>query len=122
MKRSLKISIWGKEFILPVEYDCYEGEKITETQKGSVNALLSHPEWIDKSKKSIVAYCKDRVMRDNKKDIFSYLDPKYLFVKRDEQDPSIALMLDFSSDPEHGVAIVYKLNGDIKIGSQDIIL
>ena len=122
MEKIIKLMIWGRDFALPIEYDCYEGESITEKQIEAVEALIMHPEWIEKSKNAVEAYCKDEVLRDNKSDIFSYVDPRYLFVKRNDQDPSVALMLNYRYDPEHGLAVVFKLDGEVAVGSQDIIL
>ena len=122
MEKTINIIIWGKKFTLPIEYDCYEGESITDKQVEAVDSFIMHPDWIEKSKNKVEAYCKDEVMRDNKNDIFSYVDPRYLFVKRNEQEPSVAIMLNYYYDPEHGLAVVFKLNGEVMVGSQDIIL
>ena len=59
---------------------------------------------------------------NNRKDnIFSYIKPEYLFVKR-EDHPRVALMCKYRYDMEHGLAVVFAADGGITVGTQDIIL
>ncbi len=126
MLNSLEVTIWGKEFSLPIEYESYEEDPVTEQQIEAVTLFTEHPEWMDSAKQSVEQYCKEQVLSDNmneKKDyIFSYVNPVYFFVEQNEQEPSIALMLNYRYDPEHGLAVVFKIDGEIIVGSQDIIL
>lgn len=126
MLNSLEVTIWGKEFSLPIEYEFYEEDPVTEQQIEAVTLFTEHPEWLDNAKQSVEQYCKEQVLSDNmndKKDnIFSYIKPVYFFVEQNEQEPSIALMLNYRYDPEHGLAVVFKIDGEIIVGSQDIIL
>lgn len=126
MIKKLNIEIWGRNFSLNVEYDCYAGEKITLEQIEAVERLGGNISWFNKAKEAVVKYCKDEVDGDDenqKKDnIFSYIKPEAIFVKRDDQKSRIALMCKYRYDPEHGIAIVFDRNGNITIGSQDIIL
>lgn len=122
----LEITIWGRLFTLPVEYDCYEGEEITEAQIQALKQFRTHTEWIEQSKSAVENYCKEQVMSDdenNKKDnIFSYIKPECLFVKRDKENPRIALMCKYRYDLEHGLAVVFSSYGEVAVGLQDIIL
>ncbi len=122
----LEITIWGRLFTLPVEYDCYEGEEITEAQIQALKQFRTHTEWIEQSKSAVENYCKEQVMSDdenNKKDnIFSYIKPECLFVKRDKENPRIALMCKYRYDLEHGLAVVFSSDGEVAVGLQDIIL
>ncbi len=126
MLNSLEVTIWGKEFSLPIEYESYEEDPVTEQQIEAVTLFTEHPEWLDNAKQSVEQYCKEQVLSDNmndKKDnIFSYIKPVYFFVEQNEQEPSIALMLNYRYDPEHGLVVVFKIDGEIIVGSQDIIL
>ena len=116
MINELELTIWGRQFLLPVEYEMFEDDIVTDKQK----------EAIENSKNDIELYCKAQVMSDKmneKKDnIFSYVKPDYLFIEQNDQEPSVALMLNYRYDPEHGLAVVYKLNGEVMIGNQDIII
>lgn len=126
MIKTLNIEIWGREFSLNVEYDCYAGEEVTANQIEAVERLTNNLSWFDKAKKDVVRYCKARVDSDNenqKKDnIFSYVKPEAIFVKRDDKKSRIALMCKYRYDSEHGLAIVFDANGNIAVGAQDIII
>lgn len=126
MIESLKISIWGRESSLPIEYDCYEGETVTIEQINAVNHFSDHTEWIEYAKSRVESFCNDQVMEDEdngkKNNIFSYIKPECIFVKRDKAHPRIALMCKYRYDPEHGLAVVFSYKGEITVGIQDIIL
>lgn len=126
MIESLEVSIWGRSFTLPVEYDCYEGEEVTKVQIHALKHFRSHTEWIEKSRSIVEDYCRDQVMSDDenaKKDnIFSYIKPECLFVKRDKNNPRISMMCKYRYDLEHGLAVVFSSDGEVTVGMQDIIL
>ena len=126
MTKTLELTIWGREFTLPVEYDCYKGEKITEEQKAAVKNFVEHKNWIETSKSRVEEYCRERVLEDEenqKKDnIFSYIKPDYLVIKRDAENPRVAMMCKYRYEPEHGLVIVYSSDGEAKVGIQDTIL
>lgn len=123
---SAKLSIWGRDFNLPIVYDLYPGEAVTESQKTAVKRLLDHKDWIETSKKHIEKYCEEEVSRDSenqKKDnIFSYVKPKSVYIPRDRDDSLAALMCNYRYDQEHGLAVVFSKDGKITVGIQDIIL
>ena len=125
MINELNISIWERDFSLPVEYDCYDDETVTDSQKSAVEMLRMHPERIVSAKEQVESFCREEVLKDdenNKKDnIFSYVKPEYIFVKH-ENAPRIAIMCKYRYDPEHGLAIVFSADGRVSVGSQDIIL
>ena len=126
MIESLEVSIWGRKFTLPVEYDCYEGEEVTKAQSQALKRFKSHTEWIEQSKSIVEKYCREQVMSDDenaKKDnIFSYIKPECIFVKRDKENPRIAMMCKYRYDLEHGLAVVFSSDGKVTVGMQDIIL
>lgn len=126
MIESLETTIWGRKFTLPVEYDCYEGEEVTKAQIQALKNFRSHTEWIEKSRSIVEKYCREQVMSDDenaKKDnIFSYIKPECLFVKRDKENPRIAMMCKYRYDLEHGLAVVFSSDGEVTVGMLDIIL
>ena len=126
MIESLEVSIWGRSFTLPVEYDCYEGEEVTKVQIRAIKNFQAHIKWIEQSKSIIENYCREQVMSDKenaKKDnIFSYIKPECLFVKRDKENPRIAMICKYRYDLEHGLAVVFSSDGKVTVGIQDIIL
>ena len=126
MIETLKLNIWDREFTLPIEYDCYRGEQITKEQEAAVKKFAEHKDWIEASKSKIEEFCKERVLEDEenlkKNNIFSYIKPDYLFIKRDAENPRVAMMCKYRYDPEHGLAIVFSADGKVIVGIQDIIL
>ena len=122
----LNLCIWGRDFTLPVEYLYYKGQTVTDEQIAAVKSFPLKKALIQDSKKAVEEFCRDQVMADDgnvKKDnIFSYIKPDYLYVKRDEKCPRVAIMCKYRYDPEHGIAVVFSADGDIKVGLQDIIL
>ena len=125
MINAVKMRIWGRDFSLPVEYDCYKGEEVTEEQENAIAEFNNRQDLIEVSKSIIEDYCKDQVKEDNenlKKDnIFSYIKPEYLFVKREDK-PRILMMCKYRYDLEHGLAVVFTTEGNVLVGSQDMIL
>ncbi|MCM1328621.1 MAG: hypothetical protein NC253_04195 [Ruminococcus sp.] len=126
MIESLDINVWGRKFTLPVDYDCYDGETVTSLQIDAFNSFVSNTELIANSKSYVEEFCRKQVMDDEenvKKDnIFSYIKPECIFVKRDKEHPRIALMCKYRYDLEHGLAVVFSSKGEITVGIQDIIL
>lgn len=126
MIKMIKLIIWGREFHLPVEYDCYKDEKVTKEQISALEVFKSQEKWLEDSKKEIETFCKDDVLGDDenqKKDnIFSYLKPESIFVKRDKEYPRVAILCKYRYDPEHGLAVVFSHEGKVTVGVQDIIL
>jgi hypothetical protein len=122
----LELTIWGREYSLPVIYDSLSDGVISDSQIKAVENFKKHLEWIDSSKSVVEEYCKEDVMDDDeneKKDnIFSYIKPERLYVKRESELPRVALMCRYRYDPEHGLAIVYSQDGKVTVGIQDIII
>lgn len=122
----LELTIWGREYSLPVIYDSLSDGVISDSQIKAVENFKKHLEWIDSSKSVVEEYCKEDVMDDDeneKKDnIFSYIKPERLYVKRESELPRVALMCRYRYDPEHGLAVVYSQDGKVTVGIQDIII
>ena len=125
MTNEISMIIWGREFILPIEYRCYDDEPVSKVQQNAVDVLCNHPEWVERAKNAVEKYCRELVVEDadnGKKDnIFSYVKPEYLFVKH-EAKPRVAIMCKYRYDMEHGLAVVFSSDDDISVGPQDIIL
>lgn len=125
MIEKINISIWNRSFELPINYNCYEGEKVTKEQIVLLNKFIEHPEWIDNSKDAVENYCRQQVLEDEEnqkvENIFSYIKPMSVFVKNVKK-PRIGLICKYRYDEEHGLAIVFDETGSISVGSEDIIL
>ena len=125
MIKHLDICIWGRDFSVPVDYNCYAGETLLPEQTEAIKTFLDCPLWLENAKNSVEQYCHEQVMRDTenskKENIFSYIKPKGFFVKR-EKKPRIALMCKYRYDIEHGLAVIFAADGSVTVGPQDIIL
>ena len=125
MIKKVDMNIWGRDFDLKVEFDCYRGEKVTKSKEEALKKIIKNIDLINKSKKMLEKYCEKSVYADNenqKKDnVFSYIKPDYIFVKREDK-PRVAIMCKYKYDMEHGLAIVFEESGNITIELQDEIL
>lgn len=119
----VELTFWGRKFSLPVKYDCYKGETVTAAQRAALANFVAHPARIERARKQVEAYCGARAgLNLTESDIFSFVRPRCVFVKRDAEAPRIALMCDCRCDPEHGIAVVFPRDGPVIVGNQDIIL
>lgn len=123
--KNINLCVWDREFELPIEYDCYANEKVTREQLSAIDKFTQNTLKIQESKMFVEKYCKQSLELDKsnqkKNNIFSYIKPDYLYVKREEK-PRVAIMCKYKYDLEHGIAIVFSQDGEIKVGLQDIIL
>lgn len=121
----VELTIWDREFSLPVYFDCYKDEKILDIQIESLKVFCEHSEWLSKSKHVVVRYCFNAVLKDDgntqKDNIFSYIKPESIYVKREEK-PRVALLCKYRYELEHGLALIFSSDGEVTIGSQDMIL
>ena len=126
MIKEVSFDIWGREFTLPIVYATLSDGVINDNQAEAIENFNRHIEWIEKSKRKVEEYCKEDLMNDaenEKKDnIFSYIKPERIYVKREKAHPRVALMCKYRYDPEHGLAVVFTADGEITVGIQDIIL
>lgn len=122
----LKINFWGRYFLIKVVYDCYGDEEITLEQKKAILRFSQNLNWIDKAKNFVELFCEEDLINDDenhkKNNIFSYIKPEAIFVKRDFENPRIAIMCKYRYDAEHGLAIVFDYEGNVTVGIQDIII
>lgn len=124
MDNKLRLSLWGRVFDLSVEYECYDGDVITEDQIKAVKNLSEHPEWIEKAKKMVEDYCREDVVSDqenkDKENIFSYIRPIDILVKSGKYVRA-GIICDYRYNEEDGIAIAFYLDGRIKVGEQGIM-
>ena len=106
-----KTEIWGRSFNLSVLFDCYKGETVTKKQEEAFSRFVDKAGLIDNALPSVKRYCiEDENTRgisqiDN---IFKYVMPKAIFVKRTKLMRVVALMCDYKYDREHGIALLFE--------------
>ena len=122
---NIDINIWGRIFTCRVKYRCHNGETVTQEQINTFNKFIKQTKAIEVAKYKVESFCRNQVLMDDKNkkkdNIFSYIMPDYIFVDR-EIEPHVAIMCNYRYDPEHGLAIVFDANGNVTVGTQDIIL
>ncbi len=120
------VRIWGREFTMDVQYDCYTGEEILESQKEAVTELAASEYIIESALEKVKEYCltlnREEIGTDKIENIFKYVAPKYLYVPRTEGRHVVSIMCNYKFDQEHGIAVVFEDKAFARIGKQDIIL
>ena len=118
-----KTLIWGRDFELKVVYDCYAGEEILPLQKNTFEEFSNNAELLSSSLSDVKKYCieenQDDIGSDQIENIFKYVMPESIYVKRDGR---VALICRYKFDAEHGIAVVFNGGKLEEVGSQDIIM
>ena len=124
---NINMTIWGREFSLKVEFDVYLGEEVDKAQNDAFNEFISVSsevfETAEESVKNYVISNADSWTKGQTVDnIFKYVLPKTIYIPRNQQKHTIAILCDFKFDAEHGMAIVFT-DGKLKeIGPEDNII
>lgn len=122
----ITLNVWGREFALAIEFDCYEGETVLPEQVAALSDFLAQNNLIDSSEQKVKDYClatdPEKIGSNTIENIFKYVIPKSLFVKRREDSHVVALMCNYRFNPDDGLAIVFQNEEFSKIGTQNIIL
>lgn len=127
LDENIRFNIWGREFDLEIDYDRFEGEDITSTQKDTYKEFIDNSEQIFSDAYAMIKeYCEKNyssLVTDNFENIFRYVKPKQLYIKRSVTMKRIAgLLCNFRFDIENGLAIYIEDGKVTKVGPQDIIL
>ena len=108
-----KMRIWEREFELDVIYDQYSGEDILPIQEDAIKKFIENHECINDSLEPVKKYClqwnKNEIGTDIIDNIFKYVKPKSLYIKRSDDDSRIVVMMcayKFYSDNK--IAVVFR--------------
>ncbi len=119
-----KIKVWGREFSLKIIFEEYDGENVLEGQKKALDSFLDKSDDILSSCDELKKYCIEKNGKnigeaiDN---IFKYVIPQSIFVKRDDENHIVDLLCNYKFDEEHGISLFFKNEKLDHIGSQDDI-
>lgn len=120
--------IWGRDFILKLIFDCYEGEEIDSIQEDAIadfekNILEYTQNGLDALKKYLVQNYKKEIGDESLPNIFKYVVPKTVYVSKDPSKKKvIGLLCHFKFDDEDGIAIKYVDGKVCDIGGEQIVL
>ena len=120
------ITIWGRQYDLPVVFDCFDNEEVLPVQKQALEAFLKAENTIQESKQQLEKYILNdeyaEIEGNSIDNIFKYVIPTDLYIPRTLETRTVALLCDYRFDEEHGIAIVFENEQFKEIGEQDIVL
>lgn len=122
------MEIWGRKFDINVVFDCYEGEEILESQQTAYQLFIEKaPELLDGVRIKVEEYCLknngEDIGADTITNIFKYVKPKTLFIKRRENgERKVALLCNYKFRPDDGIAIIFSDEQFIAVETEDHIL
>ena len=105
------MNLWGRNFSLPVYYECDSDQGVLDIQKEAKGALLASWDTVEDSKEAIEEYCLERdgdQIEGPITNIFRYVIPTSIVVLRSDDARKAALMCNYRFDPEHGLAAVFE--------------
>ena len=102
--------IWGQQFNLEVIFDTFEGEEVSSKQEEALNKFVEMSSSLLSDSSSISKYLVETSngMVTEPVNVFEYVLPKSLFIKRSEDKRVVVLLCDYKLDLEHGIALVYE--------------
>ena len=114
------MTIWGRQYDLPVVFDCFDNEEVLPIQKQALEAFLKA------EKKQLEKYILNdeyaEIEGNSIDNIFKYVIPTDIYIPRMPETRTVALLCDYRFDEEHGIAIVFENEQFKEIGEQDIVL
>lgn len=121
-----KLSIWGRNFELPLLYECYHDEEVIESQREAFAMFEANSAAVAASLEHVKNYVETdefaRLNGDKIENIFKYVMPKEIFVPHTEKHRNVAIMCNYKFDIEHGIAVLFENGQSKKVGPQDIAL
>ena len=121
-----KLSIWGRNFELPLLYECYPDEEVIESQREAFAMFEANSAAVAASLEYVQNYVETdefaRLNGDKIENIFKYVMPKEIFVPHTEKHRNVAIMCNYKFDIEHGIAVLFENGQFKKVRPQDIAL
>jgi hypothetical protein len=118
------VNVWGREISLKIIFDVYNGENILDSQKEALDSFLKAADGVLASCEELKKYCLKRDgehIGNSIENIFKYVIPESLYVRRIRQERDIVLLCRYQFDEEHGIAMFFENEALKHIGSQDEI-
>ena len=111
-----KMTIWDRFFSLNVIFECYGEQEPSVGQKIRLDAFTADNSAINNALPVLKQFClEDEKMNGSNEitNVFKYVSPKSIYVKRNDNQDIVALLCDYKFDIEHGIAIVFE-KGEFK--------
>lgn len=125
---SKNLMIWNRERTVNIMFDCYEEEEISEEQISAYEEFIENIEHNQKlAYQAFEKYCVENYSEDIPEDgfdnIYKYLLPDMIYVKRDYQDRKvIGFICRFKLDMENGLAVKFVDGAVEEVGPNQIVL
>ena len=120
------MTIWGRQYDLPVVFDCFDNEEVLPIQEQALEAFLKAENTIQESKQQLEKYILNdeyaEIEGNSIDNIFKYVIPTDIYIPRTPETRTVALLCDYRFDEEHGLAIIFENEQFKEIGEQDIVL
>lgn len=114
--------IWGREFNIKVVFDVFIGEEVLPEQNDALEAFFKVANTLMSDTTDIEKYCLEnngKEIGDSISNIFKFVIPTSLLIKRDMNKHKVALFCNYKFDEEHGLAMIYENEKLVRIASQD---
>ena len=119
-----KMMIWGREFSINIIFDVFTGEEVLKEQMEALEAFCVVSEKVLSDTTDIKEYCikhNRKEIGDTISNIFKYVIPTSLYIKRNEKNHEVALLCNYKFDEEHGLAMSFENEKLKSIGTQDYL-
>ncbi len=124
----MKLQIWGRLLDVEIVYDVYKGEEVLNKQKDALTKFIAASPQLfviaeNEAKKYCLSINKNEITGNEISNIFKYVKPKAIYIKRESgEDRVVALLCAYKFNPDDGIAIVFKNEAFMEIGTENIIL
>ena len=120
----VRVDIWGRDFDLPVIYQVFPGEEITDKQKAALLDVhrVDYYEAQEEIRNYIHEYFAYELGGQSLDNLFRYVMPKSIYIPKYPDTGRFAIMCDFKYDMEHGIAIVFEQGRLLMASAQDWVL
>ena len=125
LMNNVNLMIWGRLFNLPVVFDCYGNESVLPEQKKAIDMFCNAEKAIEAAETAVEAYClklnSKEINESSISNIFKYVMPYSLYVRRSTSDRYVGLMCRYRFNPEDGLVVLFKNETAFEIGTTDIL-
>lgn len=118
------VNIWGRDFELPVHYQVYPGEEVTDNQRSALEDVhfVDYYEAQPEIRDYIQRYFSAELNNQSMENLFRFVIPKSIYIPRLPETKRFAIMCDFKFDMEHGIGMEFEEKRFRMAGAQDWIL
>lgn len=122
---AVNVKLWGKKLSLNIRFECRAGEEILEEQREAYERMLAEWHVVNESLpvvKEYVVHHDEASVKGPIVDIYEYVTPVALLVRRSSTKRVVALLLDYCFDPEEGIALLFEDERPVSVTPQSSVL